>query len=73
MLFRKTPDEMNDEELDTAKIAVQNLIFQRTTLRDNSKYKKKFKNQPAPTVNPALLELKNQIELEIIKRKNTNA
>lgn len=72
MLFRKTPDEMDDQELEAAKFAVQALMDHALTKRDNPKYKKKFKNQPPPTVNPALLELKNKIELEIFKRRKEN-
>lgn len=74
MLFRKTPDEMSDDELEAAKSAITSSINNAIEKRNNPKYKKKFKNQPPPTINPALLELKNQLELEIFKRKgNANA
>ena len=42
-------------------------------LRDNPKYKAKFKNQPPPEVNPSLVELRRNIKDEFERRKvNTN-
>ena len=64
---------MSDDELEAAKLAVISSIDIAMEKRNNHKYKNKFKNQPPPVINPALLELKNRLELEIFKRKeNTN-
>ena len=38
--------------------------------KKDHRYKQKFKNQPPPNVNPALLELKQNIETEIKEREN---
>lgn len=61
--------EMNDQELVDASFNIEKLLEQRLELRKNPKYIKKFKNQPPPNINPALIELRDNIANELKQRQ----
>lgn len=62
--------EMNDSELINASFAMSKLLNKAVSLRDNPKYRKKFRNQPPPIINPAFSDLKNALNAEIQKRQS---
>lgn len=66
--------DMNLEELENALSSIDKSIEKWKDkikiAQADPRYEKKFKNQPRPTVNSALLELKTNIETEIKDRQN---
>lgn len=61
---------LSDQELTAADWATKEMLSKLNTVRDSDKFKKKMLNQPTPNINPSFLELRNEIEVEIEKRKN---
>lgn len=61
--------DMTDTELVDASFVIEKMINQALEQRQNPKYIKKFKNQPIPEINPALIELKNNIANEFKQRQ----
>ena len=61
---------MNDAELLQSKSDLQQLLVDRENKLNSPKAKEKFKRFP-PTINPAFIELQNQIDEEIKKRNLT--
>lgn len=60
---------MSDEELADASFNIEKLLMKGVELRKNVKYLEKFKNQPPPNINPALIELRDNITNEIKDRQ----
>lgn len=70
MLYRyKDFKEMTDEELADASFNLEKILTKGMEARQNSKYKNKFKNQPPPNVNPALMQLRDDIANEFKERQ----
>lgn len=63
---------MTDVELVSASFAFEKLLNKSLERRDHPRYKEKFKNQPPPTINPAFVELREEIKREIERRKINN-
>lgn len=61
--------EMTDQELDDAIVAVEAILAKSLEARNNPKYKKKFANQPPPNINPAFIELQNNLANEFNERQ----
>lgn len=64
--------DMTLEELSRASEALQKTLDDRNELKNSPRYIRRFKNQSEPGINPAFLELKEAIELELNKRNSTN-
>ena len=66
--------DMNLEELENALSSIEKSIEKWKEkikiAQADPRYEKKFKNQPRPNVNSALLELKTNIETEIKEKQN---
>lgn len=60
---------LSDEELANASFIIEKMLQDGLTLRNNPKYRKKFLNQPPPSINPALSELRANIANEIKLRQ----
>lgn len=70
MLYRyKDFKEMTDQELVDASFNLEKILMKGVAARQNPKYKAKFKNQPPPNINPALLELKDNLSNEFKERQ----
>ena len=63
---------MTTEELWTASLALQKTLDDRNELRNSAKYKRRFAKQLEPGINPAFLQLKNEIDSELKNRNENN-
>lgn len=70
MLYRyKDFKEMTDQELVDASFNLEKILMKGVAARQNPKYKAKFKNQPPPNINPALMKLRDDIANEFKERQ----
>jgi hypothetical protein len=61
--------EMTDQELVDASFNVEAILAKGLEARNKPKYKKKFVNQPPPNINPALIELRDNLANEFKERQ----
>lgn len=61
-------DTLSDQELIDASFDLDARLDRVKEAQSTEQFKKKFANQPAPTVNPAFTELQQDIAAEIKKR-----
>lgn len=60
--------DLDNEHLLAARIVVAEMDNFRLDKINDPRFMKKFKNQPSPTINPAYLQLQQEINNEIFKR-----
>lgn len=62
--------ELTDLELVWAKVDLENRLVDLMERRQHPKFKTKMINQPEAPINPAFLQLKQEIEDELTKRQS---
>ena len=64
--------KLSDAELAQANIHIQKLKDDYLKISQSAKFNDKFKNQPMPKMNSALIELDQEIQNQILIRKNNH-
>jgi hypothetical protein len=70
--LNKPIKDLSNDELLEASNSLNDMHANYLTKHLHPKVKEKFINQPTPEINPAFINLKSEIEAEVIKRNSSN-